>query len=62
MARHNERKLMKLQLWTTVNGEPDDLLGEIDVDDEEWHNAQAEGADARQLILDLATEIDGGCS
>lgn len=53
---------MKLQLWTTVNGEADDLLGEVDVDDEEWHNAQADGGDAIQLIRDLATEVDGGCS
>lgn len=51
---------MKLQLWTTVNDQADQFLGEIEVDDEEWHNAQAEGADARQLILDLAAEVDGG--
>lgn len=48
---------MKLQLWTTVNGEPDDMLGEIEVDDEEWHDAQSSGADAMQMIQDLAVEI-----
>lgn len=53
---------MKLQLWTTVDGQADDMLGEVDVDDDEWNNAQADGADARQLILDLAVEIDGGCT
>lgn len=53
---------MKLQLWTTINGQADDMLGEIDVDDEEWNNAQTEGADALQLIRDLAVEIDGGCT
>lgn len=53
---------MKLQLWTTVDGQPDDLLGEVEVGDEEWMNAQAEGADARQLILDLAAEVEGGVS
>lgn len=53
---------MKLQLWTTVAGEPDDLLGEVDVDDQEWMDAQADGADARQLILDLAAEVEGGVS
>jgi hypothetical protein len=62
MGSHDERKRMKLQLWTTVNGEANDLLGEVDVDDEEWHDAQADGGDAIQLIRDLATEIDGGCS
>jgi hypothetical protein len=48
---------VKLQLWTTVNGNADELLGEVDVDDEEWNNAQAEGADARELILALASEM-----
>jgi hypothetical protein len=48
---------MKLQLWTTVNGEPDELLGEIDVDDEQWHNAQACPGDAHELICDLAGEL-----
>lgn len=58
--RRDER--VKLQLWTTVDGQPDDLLGEVEVGDEEWMNAQAEGADARQLILDLAAEVEGGVS
>lgn len=53
---------MKLQLWTTVNGQADGLLGEIDVDDEEWYDAQSSGADAMQMIQELASEIDGGCS
>lgn len=39
--------MMKLQLWSTVDGQADDLLGEVDVDDEEWRDAQANGADAR---------------
>lgn len=54
---------MKLQLWTTdASGRPDEWLGEVEVGDEEWMNAQAEGADARQLILDLAAEVEGGVS
>lgn len=52
---------MKLQLWTTVNDEADELLGEIDVDDEEWNNAQADGADARELIVNLASELGSDC-
>lgn len=48
---------MKLQLWTTVNGEPDDLLGQVDVDDEEWQNAQVDGGSAIELIRDLASEV-----
>lgn len=48
---------MKLQLWTTVDGQADDLLGEVEVDDEEWRNAQTEGGDALELIRDLAMEI-----
>jgi len=53
---------MKLQLWTTVDGQADDLLGEIDVDDDEWNDAQADSGSAINLILDLAAEIEGGCS
>jgi len=53
---------MKLQLWTTVNGQPDEMLGEVDVDDDEWNDAQADGGSALELIRDLAVEIDGGCS
>lgn len=49
--------MMKLQLWTTVNGDPDELLGEVEVDDEQWINAQTEGGDALELIRDLAMEI-----
>lgn len=48
---------MKLQLWTTVNGEADEMLGEVDIDDEEWHNAQACGGDALELIQNLASEV-----
>jgi hypothetical protein len=48
---------MKLQLWTTVNGDPNELLGEVDVDDEEWENAQASAGDAYELITDLASEV-----
>lgn len=51
---------MKLQLWTTVDGQPDEMLGEIDVDDEEWYDAQSSGGDALELIRNLAVEIDGG--
>ena len=50
---------MKLQLWTTVNGEADDLLGEVDVDDELWLDAQSSPGDALQLIQDLADEVSG---
>lgn len=53
---------MKLQLWTTVNGQADEMLGEIDVDDDDWHDAQVDGVDARELIRELAIEVDGGCS
>jgi len=46
---------MKLQLWTTDdNNDPDELLGEINVDDDEWRSAQTWGADARELICALA--------
>lgn len=48
---------MKLQLWTTINGEADDLLGEVEVDDEEWFDAQADGGSALELIQSLATEV-----
>lgn len=48
---------MKLQLWTTVYGLPDVLLGEIDVDDEQWLYAQAGSGDALELIRELASEV-----
>jgi hypothetical protein len=48
---------MKLQLWTTANGEADELLGEVDVDNNEWANAQADGGYAINLIRDLAAEV-----
>lgn len=48
---------MKLQLWTTVNGHAEDCLGEIEVDDEQWRNAQACAGDAYELITDLAAEV-----
>lgn len=49
--------MMKLQLWTTVNGEANEFLGEVEVDDKEWNNAQACAGDAFELITDLATEL-----
>ena len=49
--------VMKLQLWTTAHGDPNELLGEVDVDDEEWENAQACAGDAYELITDLASEV-----
>lgn len=49
--------MMKLQLWTTVNGEANECLGEVEVDEEEWTNAQACAGDAFELITDLAAEI-----
>lgn len=52
---------MKLQLWTTVDGEPDDLLGEIDVDDDEWHDAQADAGRALELVQSLASELGSEC-
>lgn len=52
---------MKLQLWTTVNGQADDLLGEIDVDDDEWHDAQADGGSALELVQSLASELGSEC-
>jgi len=52
---------MKLQLWTTVDGEPEDMLGEIEVSDEDWYDAQSSGADSLRLIQDLAAEVHGGC-
>lgn len=50
---------MKLQLWTDVDGQPDELLGEVDVTDEEWADCQSSGADSLQLIRDLTDEIGG---
>jgi hypothetical protein len=50
---------MKLQLWTTVDGHAEECLGEIDVDDEQWHYAQACAGDAYELITDLANECQG---
>lgn len=47
---------MKLQLWTTVDGQADDMIGEIDVDEEEWNDAQADGGSALELIQALAIE------
>lgn len=50
---------MKLQLWTTdANGEPDELLGEIDVDDGQWADAQTGAGEARELIQELASEVN----
>ena len=51
---------MKLQLWTDTGGDnpqADDLLGEIDVDDDAWTDAQSSPADALMLIQDLALEV-----
>ena len=48
---------MKLQLWTDVDGNADELLGEIDVDDDAWTDAQSSPGDAIALIQDLALEI-----
>jgi hypothetical protein len=48
---------MKLQLWTTVDGQAEDCLGEVEVDDEQWQSAQACAGDAFELITDLAAEI-----
>jgi len=47
---------MMLQLWTTVDGQPDDLLGEIEVDDETLRDAQSSPADSLQLVQDLTAE------
>jgi hypothetical protein len=53
---------MKLQLWTTTaNGEANECLGEIDVEDEEWYDAQCDDGSALELIRDLASEVNGGC-
>lgn len=54
---------MKLQLWTTdVTGQPDDLLGEVEIGDDEWADAQTDSGSALGLIQDLADEVDGGVS
>lgn len=45
-----------LQLWSTLNGQPEDLLGEIEVDDETLRDAQSSPADSLQLIQDLTAE------
>lgn len=47
---------MMLQLWTTANGQPEDLLGEIEVDDETLRDAQSSPGDSLQLIQDLTAE------
>lgn len=59
--RHRERNTMKLQLWTTVNDQADESLGEIDVDDEEWHDAQADAGSALDLVQTLASELGSEC-
>jgi hypothetical protein len=52
---------VKLQLWSeSLDGQPDELLGQVDVDDEFWENATACAGDAFELITDLATEVNGG--
>lgn len=48
---------MKLQLWRAFDGEANDFLGEVDVSDEEWENAQACAGDAYELITCLAEEV-----
>jgi hypothetical protein len=53
----NRQGLMKLQLWTNVNGQADECLGEIDVDDQEWNDAQGCSGDALELIQALASEM-----
>lgn len=53
--------MMKLQLWTIVNGQANDLLGEVNVDDDEWRDAQADGGSALGLVLDLADELGSDC-
>ncbi len=41
---------MKLQLWTTVNGQADELLGEIDIDDQNGTTRKTSGGDALELM------------
>lgn len=50
---------MKLQLWTTVDGEADELLGELDVNDQEWWAGQTDPGSALALLGNLADEIVG---
>jgi hypothetical protein len=47
---------MKLQLWSTVNGEPDELLGEVDISEEEWHAQGIAGAYAANAMSRLHAE------
>jgi hypothetical protein len=45
---------MKLQLWSLDhNGEPDDLLDEVDVADDEFDYAQIDGEAATVLLGSL---------
>jgi hypothetical protein len=52
---------VKLQLWTTAaTGDADTFLGEVEVDDKEWHDAQCSSGSALELIRTLVSEVDGG--
>lgn len=45
---------MKLQIWSVdADGNPDDLLDETDVTEEEFHQASINGLAAKGLLNDL---------
>lgn len=48
---------MRLQLWTVVDGEPEELIGEIDCTEEQWNAAQDNAFDGTWFISELASAV-----